>query len=60
MSPVVGGYLIQKTGNWTLPFKVSIGVILVGAILSFTMHPERQFTEEATPVAAAGWPEPAK
>jgi MFS family permease len=51
VSPVVGGYLIQKTGNWTLPFKVSIIVILVGAALSFTMHPERQFTDEASPVA---------
>jgi nitrate/nitrite transporter NarK len=51
VSPVVGGYLIQKTGNWTLPFKVSIVVILVGAALSFTMHPEHHFTEEASPVA---------
>jgi MFS family permease len=41
VSPVVGGYLIQKTGNWMLPFIVSMGVILVGAALSFTMHPER-------------------
>lgn len=30
VSPVVGGYLIQKTENWMLPFMVSIGVILVG------------------------------
>ncbi len=45
VSPVVGGYLIQKTGNWTLPFIVSMAVILVGATLTFTMHPERQFTE---------------
>ena len=52
VSPVVGGYLIQRTGNWTLPFKVSIGVILAGAVLSFTMHPERQFTEDASPAAA--------
>jgi MFS family permease len=45
LSPVVGGYLIQKTGNWMLPFIVSMGVILVGAALSFTMHPERPLAE---------------
>ena len=50
ISPVVGGYLIQKTGNWLLPFMVSMGVILVGAALSFTMHPERPLSE--TPALA--------
>jgi MFS family permease len=45
ISPVVGGYLIQKTGNWLLPFIVSIGVIMVGSALSFTMHPERPLAE---------------
>ena len=57
ISPVVGGYLIQKTNNWLLPFIVSIGVILVGSALSFTMHPERPLAEggtltEATAAAA--------
>jgi len=52
ISPVVGGYLIQKTGNWLLPFIVSIGVILVGSVLSFTMHPERPLAE-AAPVPPA-------
>jgi MFS family permease len=45
ISPVIGGYLIQKTGNWMLPFIVSMGVILVGSALSFTMHPERPLAE---------------
>ena len=52
ISPVVGGYLIQKTGNWLLPFIVSMGVILVGSALSFTMHPERPLAETAPPVEA--------
>lgn len=47
ISPVVGGYLIQRTGNWLLPFMVSMGVIVVGAALSFTMHPERPLAEIA-------------
>jgi MFS family permease len=45
ISPVIGGYLIQKTGNWLLPFMVSMGVILIGAALSFTMHPEQPLAE---------------
>ena len=52
ISPVIGGYLIQKTGNWMLPFIVSMGVILVGAALSFTMHPERPLGDDAEPAAA--------
>jgi len=50
----VGGYLIQRTGNWLLPFIVSIGVILVGAVLSFTMHPERPLAEAAPMPQAPG------
>lgn len=53
ISPVVGGYLIQRTGNWLLPFIVSMGVILVGAALSFTMHPERTLTDGAAPETGA-------
>jgi MFS family permease len=45
ISPVIGGYLIQKTGNWMLPFIVSMGVILIGSALSFTMHPERPLSD---------------
>jgi MFS family permease len=45
VSPVIGGYLIQKTGNWMLPFMVSVGVILIGAVLSFTMHPEQPLAD---------------
>jgi len=54
ISPVVGGYLIQKTGNWLLPFIVSIGVILVGSVLSFTMHPERPLAEPPPLTNATG------
>jgi hypothetical protein len=28
---------------------VAIGVLMVGAMTTFLMHPERQFTEEASP-----------
>jgi MFS family permease len=52
VSPVVGGYLVQTTNNWMLPFIVSMGVILVGSALSFTMHPEQPITGELVPALA--------
>jgi hypothetical protein len=42
---------VDITGNQQLPFTVAIGVLMVGAMTTFLMHPERQFTDEATPVA---------
>jgi hypothetical protein len=37
------------TGDQQLPFTVAIGLLMLGALTTFLMHPERQFTEEATP-----------
>ena len=37
------GFIIDATGNWTLPFIGSIGLLLAGAALTSTMHPERPF-----------------
>ena len=45
VSPVVAGILIDKTGNWELPFIVTIGLLALGAALSFTMRPDRQFED---------------
>jgi len=40
VSPLVFGYVIDKTGNWTLPFLGSIGLLLLGAMLAFWMKPD--------------------
>lgn len=57
ISPVIGGYLIQRTGNWMLPFIVSMGVILLGSALSFTMHPERPLSDaEVVPAPTPALP----
>jgi hypothetical protein len=42
---------VNVTGNWQLPFYGSVGLLLLGAVLAFTMHPERKFVD--TPAAAA-------
>jgi MFS family permease len=53
ISPFVFGYLIDRTGSWTLPFAGSIGLLLLGAGLSFWMHPDRPFEPtRATPQPA--------
>jgi MFS family permease len=45
ISPVVFGGLLDLTGSWTTPFYGSIGLLLLGAGLSFFMRPDRPFTE---------------
>lgn len=39
VSPLVAGYVIQRTGNWDLPFLGSIGLLLFGAIFAYWMKP---------------------
>jgi MFS family permease len=43
LSPVVFGYLVDLTGNWHLPFLGSLGFLLLGAALAFTMRPDIAF-----------------
>ena len=46
VSPVVGGWLIDKTGDWQLPFLGSIVLMLVGMGLAFTMRPAQRLVTE--------------
>ena len=43
ISPLLAGYLIDRTGDWSLPFLVSIGVLACGVLLTFTMKPQNAF-----------------
>ena len=45
VSPVVGGWLIDTTGNWQLPFVGSMALMLVGAALTFAMRPDRRLEQ---------------
>ena len=42
VSPLVAGYIIDKTGNWELPFIGSIGLLLFGSIVAFWMKPQEE------------------
>jgi MFS family permease len=45
VSPLVAGYVIDATGNWYLPFLMSMGLLLLGGFSAFLMHPEQQFVD---------------
>jgi MFS family permease len=49
VSPLVAGYVIDVTGNWYLPFLMSMGLLLVGGFSAFLMHPEQPFEDVGTP-----------
>ncbi|KQN30545.1 hypothetical protein ASF00_07420 [Sphingomonas sp. Leaf34] len=41
LSPLVFGAAVNMTGSWSIPFFASLALLLVGAGLSFFMHPEK-------------------
>jgi len=45
VSPLVAGFVIDATGNWYLPFLMSMGLLLVGGCSAFLMRPELRFAE---------------
>jgi MFS family permease len=51
VSPLVAGFVIDATGNWYLPFLMSMALLLIGGFSAFLMHPELPFTDadEALP-----------
>jgi MFS family permease len=43
LSPIVFGFVIDKTNNWTLPFLGSIVLLFLGSIATFWMKPGEKF-----------------
>src|SRR4029077_11869766 len=52
VSPLVAGYVIDMTGNWYLPFLLSMGLLAVGLLSAFLMHPELPFEADEVMVPA--------
>jgi MFS family permease len=42
VSPIVGGFIVDRTGNWELTFIGSVALLLFGAILAFWMRPDEE------------------
>ena len=49
LSPLAFGFIADRTGDWHLPFIGSLGLLLLGAVLAFTMHPEVAFDDTPAP-----------
>ncbi|HEV2674827.1 MAG TPA: MFS transporter [Aliidongia sp.] len=47
VSPSCFGLLIDLTGSWTIPFGVSMALLLAGAALAGLMRPDRRFEDSA-------------
>ncbi len=47
VSPLVFGYIIDQTGNWSLPFWGTMGLLVVGTVAAFWMRPDHTFAAEA-------------
>src|SRR5262249_47415039 len=60
ISPIFFGYMIDLTGTWTVPFTVSIGLLLLGAVLTLYVRPDKPFTEddESEPMRVASSQQP--
>jgi MFS family permease len=56
VSPLIGGMIIDRTGNWELTFVAGIALLLLGAVLAFWMKPDEELEDpadaERTPHAA--------
>jgi MFS family permease len=53
VSPPVAGYIIDLTGNWQMPFQVTIGLLALGALSAFAMRPDIPFEEDQAPSSGA-------
>jgi MFS family permease len=45
ISPVVFGWLIDRTGNWNVPFATGVGILLLGALAVGLLRPDVPFVE---------------
>ena len=40
-SPVAFGWILERTGNWTMPFAVSVGLLLFAIVMTYWIRPDR-------------------
>lgn len=59
LSPVISGYLIDRTGNWELPFVGSMILMALGVVLAFRMQPESKFSMTGDAAKASNARQPA-
>ena len=52
VSPPIFGFIVDRTGDWNVPFNGSIGLLTLGIALSLFMRPDRPFTPPVSVSAA--------
>lgn len=45
LSPILFGYLVDRTGSWTLPFVGSVAMLLIGIVAALRIRPDRTLSE---------------
>jgi len=50
VSPLIGGYIIDRTGRWEMTFVAGIALLVVGAALAFWMKPDEELEDPAATV----------
>ncbi len=48
ISPILFGVIIDKTGNWSLPFYGSVVLLMVGIVLTFFMRPDIPLSDDSS------------
>jgi nitrate/nitrite transporter NarK len=49
LSPVAFAWILDRTGSWTMPFGVSMALLLLGAVTAFWIRPDEQIATDAVP-----------
>jgi sugar phosphate permease len=52
ISPPIFGAIVDKTGDWNVPFYGSIGLLLLGIVVAQFMHPDHPFSRPASASSA--------
>jgi MFS family permease len=53
LSPIAFGKVVDLTGNWQLPFAMSMALLVVGGICAQWLRPERPFQDHEPGLAAS-------
>ncbi|MGZ3447244.1 MAG: MFS transporter, partial [Myxococcaceae bacterium] len=56
ISPITFGFIVDRTGDWHLPFWGSVGILAVGCVSCFFMRPDLQLSDDE--VAGTASPAP--
>ncbi|KVH58681.1 MFS transporter [Burkholderia sp. MSMB1072] len=53
LSPILFGYLVDRTGSWTVPFIGSVAMLLFGIVAALRIRPDRALSDSMPALADA-------